>query len=120
MIDFFLSIEEAVKEFEIGYPRLRAWLDQGKLNRVKRGGRVCVIRGELEQLVYGVCHLCAKRFRRTTLRQRYCPGSSCRQNAHRFGLRYLDAVYADLDVGRPVAKQPRKAIDHPHKVIGSR
>jgi len=86
MDEVLLRVEPAAEEFGVGVPRIRAWLNQGKLNRVKRGGRVYVIRGELESLLHGVCHLCGERFRRSTLRQRFCSGHSCRQKAFRFGL----------------------------------
>ena len=80
--DVLMSVEQAAEVGKVPVNTIRCWVRQGKLAVVREGRRVMITRGALEGLVMATCELCAARFRRATLRARFC-STRCRQKAHR-------------------------------------
>ena len=80
--DMLLTVEQAAEKGGVPVDTVRCWIRQGRLDVVRQGRRVLIMRGTLEGLLVGVCELCGERFRRSNLRARYC-STRCRQRAHR-------------------------------------
>lgn len=77
-----LTLEQAADVGRVPVETLRCWVKQGRLDVVRKGRRVLVMRGTLDAVLLAVCPLCGERFRRPNLRAVYC-STRCRQRAHR-------------------------------------
>jgi biotin-(acetyl-CoA carboxylase) ligase len=87
MDNVILSLEQVCERYGLTEPAVRRWLHEGIIQPVRRagrgrGGKAWFSRYEVESLIYAVCPICGERFKRATLRQRFC-GKSCRQKAAR-------------------------------------
>lgn len=80
--EVFLTIEQAAAAGGVPVETLRTWIKLGRLDVTKNKGRVWIMKGSLETLLWAVCPVCGERFRRSTLRARFC-STLCRQRAHR-------------------------------------
>jgi len=77
-----LTVEQAAEKGRVPVDTVRCWIRQGRLDVVRQGGRVLIMRGTLEGLLVVACTLCGARFRRVNLRARFC-SDACRKKAHR-------------------------------------
>ena len=77
-----LTVEQAAEVGRVPVDTVRCWIRQGRLDVIRQGRRVLIMRGTLEALLLAVCPLCGERFRRSNLRAVYC-STLCRQRAHR-------------------------------------
>ena len=77
-----MTVEQAADVGRVPVDTLRCWIRQGRLDVVRQGRRVLIMRGTLEALLLAVCPLCGERFRRGNLRAVYC-SERCRTAAHR-------------------------------------
>jgi hypothetical protein len=87
MDNVILSLPQVLEAYSLGEPAVRRWVAEGILQPVRRegrgrGGRLYFSRYEVESLLYAVCPVCGERFKRGTLKARYC-SQSCRQRAAR-------------------------------------
>lgn len=80
--EVFLTVDQAAEVGRIPADTLRCWIRQGRLEVIRKDGRVWIMRGILEGLLVAVCPVCGTRFRRSNLRSRYC-STLCRQRAFR-------------------------------------
>ena len=78
----FLTVEQAAGVGRVPVDTVRCWIRQGRMEVIRKAGRVYVMRGVLEGLLVGTCPLCGSRFRRANLRSIYC-STKCRQRANR-------------------------------------
>ena len=92
MDNVILSLEQVCQTYGLTVAAVRRWIHQGLLRPVRRegkgpaGGKAWFSRYEVESLIYATCPICGERFKRSTLRQRFC-STSCRQKAARGGSR---------------------------------
>lgn len=77
-----MTVSDAARISKVPYWTLQAWIHKGRLPVVHQGRSVFIMRGELEQVLRGICPLCGDRFQRGNARQVYC-SDACRKNAHR-------------------------------------
>jgi len=80
--EVFLTVEQAAEVGRVPVDTLRCWIRQGRLEVIRKDGRVWIMRGILEGLLVVVCPVCGARFRRSNLRSLYC-STLCRQRAFR-------------------------------------
>ena len=80
--EVFLTVEQAAEVGRVPVDTLRCWIRQGRLEVIRKDGRVWIMRGILEGLLVAVCPVCGTRFRRSNLRSRYC-STLCRQREFR-------------------------------------
>ena len=83
-----LTVAQIVEQFGLNAATVRAWIAADRLKPVRRegqgrGGTMYFARGEVADLVYGICPVCGGGFKRATLKQRFC-GRACRQRWNRF------------------------------------
>ena len=79
---FFQTAEHAEMVGRALVDTLPCWIRQGRLEVIRKDGRVWIMRGILEGLLVVVCPVCGARFRRSNLRSRYC-STLCRQRVFR-------------------------------------
>ena len=81
-----LTLAQACEVFDVKPSLIRSWVENGKLEPVKRGaGRGSPLyfsKGEVAGLLFGICRLCGNGFKRANQRQEFC-GQSCRQKYSR-------------------------------------
>lgn len=87
MDNVILSFNEVVETFGLKPGTLRMWINEGRIEPVRREGRgrdgaMWFARGEVSNLVHGSCPVCGNGFKKGTLRQRFC-STLCRQRAAR-------------------------------------
>jgi len=81
--EIILSIEHIVSEFKVSTAAVRAWVLKGLIKPVRRegkgrDGKMWFARGDVGNLVYGICKVCGNGFRKATIKQRFC-STLCRQ-----------------------------------------
>jgi hypothetical protein len=82
-----LTVPQIAAQFRVSLGAVRAWIAAGRLEPVLRGGRgpggtMRFSRGQVAGLLEGRCLLCGARFRRGTLRAKFC-SKACRQKSSR-------------------------------------
>lgn len=77
-----LTVEQAAEAGRVPVDTVRCWIRQGRLDVIRQGRRVLIMRGTLDAVLLAVCPSCGERFRRPNLRAVYC-STLCRQRAHR-------------------------------------
>jgi len=82
-----VTVPEIVEQFGLSVGRVRAWIAAGRIKPVRRegrgrGGTMLFARGEVANLVYGICPVCGGGFQRSTLKQRHC-SRLCRDRERR-------------------------------------
>lgn len=76
-----LTVEQAADVGNVPVNTIRDWIKRGRLDVVRKGRAVLIMRGTLDALLRTVCPVCGDRFRRPNLRAVFC-SQRCRQRAH--------------------------------------
>jgi hypothetical protein len=82
-----VSFEQVLESFGVTASRVRAWVGAGLLVPVRRegrgrSGRMLFARGDVSELLYGICPVCGGGFKRSTLKQGHC-SRLCRDRGSR-------------------------------------
>lgn len=82
-----VTVADIVEQFGVSPGAVRAWIAAGVIKPVRREGRgrsgtMFFARGEVANIVYGLCPVCGNGFKRTTRKQKFC-GRICRQRSAR-------------------------------------
>ena len=81
-----INLQQLCQVFDVKPRRVRQWVSAGLLVPVAREGRgrsraMHFNRGDVSDLVYGCCEACGNRYKRATLKQRFCC-DKCRKRYH--------------------------------------
>jgi len=77
-----LTIKQAAERYEITPATIYNFSKAGKVVLLKQDGETLVCKESIEAILYGVCPVCGRGFKRGNQRQRFCD-KSCRQKANR-------------------------------------
>lgn len=82
-INVLVNVRNIVEQFGVSKAAVRAWILAGRIKPVRRqgkgrGGEAWFARGDVGELVFGMCPACGNAFKRKTLKAKFC-SKLCRQ-----------------------------------------